>query len=124
MKSLKELQEEIYEVNRSKGWWDDENFNIPEKLALIHSEVSEALEDFRVNNFGEPLNKLFYSGPKDQEVHQVTDMKPIGFASELADVIIRVLDLSGKLGIDMQRAIEEKVEYNKTRSFRHGNKKC
>jgi len=48
--------------------------------------------------------------------------KPEGFAAELADVIIRVLDTAGALGLDMERALSLKHEYNKTRPHRHGDK--
>lgn len=107
-----------------KGWWE-ECFNnnndssadfsvekaqktIPEKLALIHSEVSEALEDYR-NGFLK-LN--------------IENGKPVGFPSELADIVIRVYDLAGALEIDLDAVLDLKHEYNKTRAYRHGNKKC
>ena len=43
---------------------------------------------------------------------------------ELADVIIRVLDYCGYAGIDIDAAISQKHEYNRTRPYRHGGKKC
>lgn len=50
--------------------------------------------------------------------------KPEGIPIELADVIIRVLDYCGYAGIDIDAAISQKHEYNKTRPYRHGGKKC
>ena len=82
---------------------------VASRLALIHSEVSEALELIR----------------KDDNVKHDTyakDGKPIGFSSELADIIIRVLDLSGLLGINIGKAVVEKLEYNASREYRHGKK--
>lgn len=71
--------------------------NVPEKLALIHSEVSEALEGYRKNLLDDHLQ------------HRKM------FEVELADVIIRVFDLAGAEGLDLGGAIEEKLEYNKKR---------
>jgi len=112
---------EIHELAKEKGWWPQYSMRkgpkrqraievtIPEKLMLIVSEASEALEDYRNANFLQ----------LDFEVSG----KPIGFASELADVVIRCFDLAGALGIDLQDAIIQKHKYNKTRPFRHGGKK-
>ena len=82
--------------------------NIPEKLCLIHSEVSEALEDYRDGNL-----QADYEGSK-----------PVGFPSEMADILIRVFDLAGALGIDLDKAVAEKMAYNRTRPHRHGGKTC
>lgn len=90
--------EEIHELAKSKGWWDGER-NIPEVLCLIHSEVSEALEAYR---------------RRDDE----------NMREELADVVIRVWDLCGYLGVDIASEVEKKHEFNKGRSYRHGNKRC
>jgi NTP pyrophosphatase (non-canonical NTP hydrolase) len=104
---IKELQSAIHENAVKHGWW--EHSNIPEKLALIHSEVSEALEEYRDGRMLTDLEK---------------DGKPFGFPSELADVVIRVMDLSGKLGINLESEIQRKHEYNKMRPYRHGGKAC
>ncbi len=104
MKSLKQLGQEINEINREKGWqvctpqdWQD-TYKIPGVLALIHSEVSEALEAFRKG---------------DQE----------NFAEELADVLIRVLDCASGLGLDLDTEVAQKVEANRQRAFKHGGKR-
>lgn len=80
-------------------------------LALIHSEVSEALEEYR-------------NGRLPTEVYTGNNGKPEGIPIELADVIIRVLDYCGYAGIDIDAAISQKHEYNKSRPYRHGGKKC
>ena len=83
--------------------------NIPEKLALIHSEVSEALEDHRSGNLA-----LKYDD---------ADHKPVGFMSELADVVIRVLDLAGDIDPDeFVEALLSKMSYNETRPYKHGKR--
>lgn len=45
-----------------------------------------------------------------------------GIATEIADCIIRILDWAGKEGLDMDAIIREKMEYNRTRPYRHGGK--
>lgn len=87
------------------------NAVVPEVLALIHSEVSEALEEYR-------------NGRLPTEVYAGNNGKPEGIPIELADVIIRVLDYCGYAGIDIDAAISQKHEYNRTRPYRHGGKKC
>jgi len=125
---LNAMRDEAHDCSKSKGWWDaDMPFNVPEKLALIHSEVSEALEDYRVTGLSEKISAHIYQnviGDQASEFVRGDGLfnKPIGFASELADIIIRVGDLAGKLGIDLGRAVEEKHAFNRTRSHRHGGK--
>lgn len=107
--NLKELVDNAHAMSRSKGWYDgaDATRNIPEMLALIHSEVSEALEDYRT---GAMLADVTVQG------------KPIGFPSEIADIVIRIGDLCGYLGIDLDAAVIEKMAFNATRPYRHGGK--
>lgn len=93
-----------------KGWWKNNTFNIPEKLALIHSEVSEALEAYRDNEM-----VTYFNSP---------NKKPLGFPSELADIVIRIADLCGRMGINLEYEVDLKMDYNRTRSFRHGGKKA
>lgn len=99
---IKEVQKEIHQIAVSKGWYTNSTLNLPEKLCLIHSELSEALEKYRMGY--DP------SGPV--------------IATELADVIIRTLDLAEYLRIDMEDIIRKKMDYNKTRQYRHGNLIC
>jgi NTP pyrophosphatase (non-canonical NTP hydrolase) len=49
--------------------------------------------------------------------------KPIGIPSELADIIIRILDISGAYGVDIEDAVRTKMEFNETREVRHGGKR-
>jgi NTP pyrophosphatase (non-canonical NTP hydrolase) len=75
-------------------------------LALITTEVAEAIEEARGGRFRE----------------RSEDGKPEGLPAELADVVIRCFDLAGGLGIDLAGAIERKAAYNATRPTRHGGK--
>jgi NTP pyrophosphatase (non-canonical NTP hydrolase) len=121
--TIKELVEQSHALAVSKGWWPRSSStaptNIPEKLALIHSEVSEALEAYRD---GDMVTRLQVTGFNQDSETPV--MKPVGFPIELADVVIRVADLCGHLGIDLEDAIRVKHEYNRTRAYRHGGKKA
>jgi NTP pyrophosphatase (non-canonical NTP hydrolase) len=92
-------QIETYEVARAHGFQDyfDNPLYIPTKLALIMSECAEALEWHR-------------QGKSEELPH------------ELADIVIRTMDLAESLGIDLNAAIEAKHTMNKTRPMKHGNK--
>jgi NTP pyrophosphatase (non-canonical NTP hydrolase) len=109
---IKELQRDIHKVAVELGWWEKER-NIPECLCLIHSEVSEALEDYRDNHME---STIIVSGPKTG--------KPIGFPTELADIMIRTMDLAEGMGIDLEKEILKKHEYNRTRPYKHGGKRA
>jgi NTP pyrophosphatase (non-canonical NTP hydrolase) len=104
-KSLNELRDEALRIAVEHGF---KNATVLEDIALIHSELSEALEDYRA---GHPLHKTRYQGSK-----------PVGIPIEMADVIIRVLHFCGKHGIDIEKAVEEKMAYNEGRPFMHGKK--
>ena len=91
---INKLIEKSHNIAISKGWWDEER-EIPELIALIHSELSEALEEYRT---GENLDIRYENN------------KPEGFVVELADVLIRIFDLSGKYKIDLKiRHIETNI---------------
>ena len=101
---LQALAQEIREINRANGWnvlegrqWGDQ-YKVPAILALIHSEVSEALEAFR---------------------HDDLD----NFHEEMADILIRVLDCVAGVCDDFDAAVRAKLEKNKGRGHRHGGKR-
>jgi NTP pyrophosphatase (non-canonical NTP hydrolase) len=117
--TMEDMQDRAHKTAVAKGWWDAQcepgglnreavTATIPEKLCLIHSETSEALEDYRAG--------------KMQTVARESDGKPEGFPTELADIVIRVMDLAGALGIDLEREVRAKMAFNETRSYRHGGK--
>lgn len=130
---IKQFQKEIHENAVNHGWYD-ESRTPAELLCLVHSEVSEALEEVRK---GKSMNQTYYSGKTESEdeegiitttikysdIKTAQHHKPEGVPAELADIIIRVLDIAGYYGIDMEAAVLEKHEYNKTRPYKHGGKK-
>ena len=108
---LAEYQREVHRTATEHGWWDEER-PVLEAIALIHAELSEAVEDYR---------KL--DGPLTQ-VYRDDSGKIEGFGVELADAVIRILDLCEHLGIDMEALLLEKNAYNRTRPYRHGGRKA
>lgn len=81
-----------------------------EDIALMHSELSEALEDIRD---GKCVSALTF---------RETDGKPEGVPSELADVLIRVCHFARKHNVDLAEAVVKKLVYNESRPFKHGGK--
>ena len=128
--ALNDLRDLAYESAKSKGFHEstpevtEEGWlaNDAMKMALIHSEVSEALEALRE---GYAPASLYYIGHSEWEVDEDRDAygnlnKPEGVPAELADVIIRVLDYCGSRDIDIAGAVRRKVAYNATRPALHG----
>ena len=106
--TINNLIKNSYEIAKEKGWWDEDR-DIPHILSLIHSEVSEALEEYRDHG-----DNIFEFGGRSSNNH--------GFVFELADIMIRVADLAGKYNFDLERAIKEKTAHNSSREHRHGGK--
>lgn len=97
------FQDECFTNSFQAGWWDgvnDENIDIfvPIKLCLIHSEISEAMEGHR-------------KGLQDDKLPHRPSIEV-----ELADAIIRIADLGGRLGLDIEGALKEKLAFNTTRN--------
>ncbi len=96
---------EINHIAHEHGWWDhDRNFG--EMVALMHSELSEALEAHR-----EKLPPLY-----------TKEGKPEGWAVELVDCMIRILDTLYASGIDIDTLMNLKIAYNNARPYKHGGK--
>lgn len=110
-----QLQAYCHDAQVAAGWWRDlanggdlrsvhlperrlDLVNIPEKLMLVVSEVAEAMEGHR-------------KGLKDDKLPHRSMLEV-----ELADVIIRVFDLAGGLGLDLPGALVEKMAFNATRA--------
>ncbi|MDY6778643.1 MAG: hypothetical protein SVU32_08315 [Candidatus Nanohaloarchaea archaeon] len=94
---FKQLCEDVRAINEEKGFSASMD-NLPEKIALIHSEASEALEDWR----------------KGREDH---------IPEELADIVIRVMDLAEGIDADLGEEILDKIDTNRDRPDQHGGRK-
>ena len=123
------MDKEVYQANKAKGFWKyreetpqlirnffpeeiAEEFAIAvekaynaQAIALMHSELSEALEADR----------------KDLMDDKLTHRK--GLEVELADAVIRIMDFSQGKDLDVGGAVIEKLNYNKTRPYLHGENK-
>lgn len=110
---INELIEKAHNNAIAKGWHKEER-SFGELIALCHSELSEALEEYRK---GVGYTEIYYD-----DLLGLGD-KAEGIPIELADCIIRIFDICGLYGIDLEEAIRIKMAYNKTRTYRHGGKK-
>ena len=110
-----EFCKEAHENAKAKGFWDNST-EIGTKLMLIVSELGEALEADR-NRKRAYLRRYLETDmtPADFELF-IKD----SFEDEIADAFIRLGDLCGGLGIDIDSFIREKKRYNKTRPHKHG----
>jgi len=93
-KTLNGMSKLCHRIAVEKGFWDKKR-NIGEALMLIVSELSEAMEAYR---------------KQDHE----------NFNEELADTFIRLFDLCGGLGVDIEKEIAKKSAKNKNRPYKHG----
>lgn len=106
--NISDWQKEVYRLECEKGWTSPgAPRNIGEQISLVHSELSEGLEEERA---GRP--HLWYQD----------NGKPEGLGPELADVVIRVMGLCEFKGIDLEEMISLKHQFNKNRPHRHGGK--
>lgn len=124
--TVSKLVKEAYETAKAKGWHDKPTSSL-EIHALIHSEISEATEEVR--NSAPPIYQLRTAPGKGLHFRILPDsklwkpdLKPEGELIELADAVIRIADYCGSRGYDLEAAIRLKMEFNKTRSYRHGGK--
>jgi len=121
---INELAKRIHETAKSKGFYEGD-VNIGEKLCLIHSEVSEALECDRKKpapmewHEDSALKIIHYSNDDEFKMEFEKYIKDT-FADELADIMIRVMDLGAFKNIDLEAHIRAKMRYNALREHKHG----
>ncbi|MBW1778624.1 MAG: hypothetical protein JRJ54_13675 [Deltaproteobacteria bacterium] len=96
----------VHENAVAHGWWEGGR-NDAEMIALMHSELSEALEAMRAGN---------------PESEKLKDMGVSSVEEELADVVIRIMDFAEGRGFNLGKAILKKMKYNKNRPYKHGKR--
>jgi NTP pyrophosphatase (non-canonical NTP hydrolase) len=104
--AISELMYHIHQTATSKGWWEKDR-DYPELLMLVVSELSEGLEGVRRS---EPR--------KSDKIPEFSEIE-----EELADAVIRIMDMCEHKGLRLGEAMIEKMKYNDAREFRHGGKK-
>ena len=133
MTNLNTLAAEIFEANKAKGFWSRER-PLTETTMLIVTELAEVVEEERAGRAG-----VWYSDPA-YDMHYGADMvavegdhlahplrgsrsralKPEGVDVELVDALIRLLDLLGSRGTDVEELLKQKLAFNESRPARHG----
>jgi len=99
-----ETQQAInFQINTEHGF--EEEFNFGEKVALMHSELSEALEYFRHDN------------PPSDHIPEFS-----GIEEEFADCIIRIMNVAQRRGYRVAQAMLAKQKFNAARPYKHGGK--
>lgn len=121
--TLNDLAKQIHASNVEKGFYQDEK-NIGEMLCLMHSEISEALEADRNNKVASnaTINRVVNEDDKYYFQNEYKALIKGSFEEEMADIIIRVLDMCAFKGIDIDAHVAAKMRYNSLREFMHGKK--
>ena len=112
--SFNEIGKDFLRVSSAHGFTTgaESLMHVAEKLMLVVDEVAEAHEEVRKVNGVEDLKNVYYLPSKPN--------KPEGFPIEIADAVIRLIQLASALGIDLDEVVKLKNAYNETRPFRHG----
>jgi NTP pyrophosphatase (non-canonical NTP hydrolase) len=114
---IAEMTAQVRKINIEKGWRSAEggpgSNSFGDYIALLHSEVSEALEAYRDHRLNDPTPVAGFG---------IAHPKPEGVGSELAGVLIRLVDMCDVFGIDLAQEYHRKVAYNASRAFQHGGR--
>ena len=124
-KPIFELQQIIHDNAKAKGFYDStQSNNVSEKLMLIVSEIAEAQEADRKNHHCKVGNleyaNALSTGEHFKEYFELNIKN--SFGDELADAMIRIMDLAEWKGISLEFHIEQKMRYNSMREKLHGKK--
>jgi len=127
--NINTLIELSHATAKEKGFWDSGERNISELLLLVITEIAEGTEALRKEHKSNPdIVASLYNAyvedphPMDAETfkHEFENHVKNSFEDEIADTVIRLFDLCGGLGIDLETHILLKINYNKLRGYKHG----
>lgn len=122
--SINEIAQAAFDNARAKGFYENPP-SVAERIALIHSEASEALECDRKDRYClmSPVGTKEMQKQKDEEfVNDFRNYIKDTFEDEIADIVIRVMDLAASMSIDLEAHITAKMRYNSLREHKHGKK--
>ena len=122
---INEMVEESHRVAKEKGWHDGGLKSPLEVLMLMVTELAESAEEFRNDKppvYFNDVDKMLVAPTLNGIIYNPENHKPEGWGVELADVIIRIGDFCGLRVVDLEAIIKLKMDFNATRSHRHGGK--
>jgi len=103
---FKEQQRINFKISDNHGFEKDSDYNFGTKIALMHAELSEALESYRMGD------------PQSDHIPEFS-----GVEEEYADVIIRIMNDAERHGFRVAEAMLAKQKFNAGRPYKHGGKK-
>lgn len=116
--NIEALQDEIHENAVAKGFWE-EPVNLAEKMMLIVTEVAEMCEAHRKGKRCVVIPELVVEDNERFKTYFQNAIKDT-LEDEMADAIIRLLDMAKKLDIPIEAHIRAKMRYNSLRPYKHG----
>ncbi len=130
--TIQEWMKRCYDVAESKGW-HDKPLEIENELMNFHAEISEAWEEIRKGNGLTYCYLVNETKGIDRHFDGIeffdsmlanarNGVKPEGFPVEIADLLIRIFHTCAYHGIQIEKYMELKEAFNKTREYRHGGK--
>ena len=127
--NLNEIAKELHESAIKNGFWDEKR-EIGTLLMLVVSELAEALEADRKDQKADvytfenciTTDDILECDKEYYEKQSFDIYIKDTFEDEIADTFIRLFDLVGHMGIDIDKHIELKMKYNQTREYKHGKK--
>lgn len=139
-KSLAVMAVEVIDYATKVGWEPNPDQTFGDKIALLHSELSEALEAYRDHGTADATVEV--DSERARQHHSVGSPhgfcdhgelpgecpvvqvgKPEGVGSEFADVLVRLVHTCANYGIDLEAEYERKMAYNRTRPYQHGGRR-
>lgn len=115
---LAAMMAEVQEVNKANGWYD-KPVAFLEAMYLMFEEVFEAGTAYREHGMDDMTEPGWMA-----EIGSSGIPKPEGVGSEFADILIRLLDYCGRYGVDLDFEYRRKLDFNRTRGYRHGGKRA